>query len=682
MGRRAGTIDWFFAIAIAGASAAIGAEPPDATSEIETVPIAGTSMEEWDRTATALYDALVAESSPRTAVLTARVWLPESARAVPGALRPRSEDVVARAVALAPDDAFVQSVAASDGWYQPNFCGQSPWPDAEVGNLVRLEPDNAGAWRYAVALAHAKGDEADIDDTLSRMAAAPRADDHLVDEIAAWTDLFMREPALGEGAYAEYSEYTYGPADTAMLAAMEHLDTNANADPALKAVCTPDGSSERTWRRIGWCLDAGQRLATQGTSLALRESGVTMLEAVGDTSEAAANARRELDWLNANDANPVRHTLEDDPADMPAALADWHGASSGVAAIRRRLRRLGLPATPPDGWTKQRAEDEQEAKDNAASLAFADYLAAVFADLRASGAPHARVLAIANANYPAELRQMASVRAVPRESDELRAAHAEAVTNRKAEIGRIAAAHADDLRVQWAIARGSEAPEATRTHAIAAIQTTESDNAAAWAVSLETATSDASIDALLARMAAGTHFDLHQVDAMTALLAAMQRHAIPPTVQETGWWKPVRRMVSADEGAKYMAVVMAHVASGTTARVTDLCGVDTPAARRDACIAIGKLLVQKGLDRADVTIGEGILRRLKSNDPADVARVAHVRWWYEVKSRQEWHESVVAYLDDYLATGDEVAALKRNAERRGKVEPPANWHPPKSIGRD
>jgi hypothetical protein len=39
---------------------------------------------------------------------------------------------------------------------------------------------------------------------------------------------------------------------------------------------------------------------------------------------------------------------------------------------------------------------------------------------------------------------------------------------------------------------------------------------------------------------------------------------------------------------------------------------------------------------------------------------------------------VLAYVDDYIATGNEVEALGRYAAKTGKSEPPAGWTPRKT----
>jgi hypothetical protein len=183
-------------------------------------------------------------------------------------------------------------MAADTGSYYSSHCGPTQWPVAEVASLVRLEPDNAGALQYAVALAQAKHDDAALDEALARMASATRADDHLGDEIAEWRKVYMAHPE-GNLALPMWSE---APAsERALLGALNQ--TSYRASPvqfALAQACTPDGDSERTWQRLGWCVDAGVLLAGKGSSFALRDAGLKMLAAAGATPSvvAATGSRR------------------------------------------------------------------------------------------------------------------------------------------------------------------------------------------------------------------------------------------------------------------------------------------------------------------------------------------------------------------------------------------------------
>ncbi|WP_131992547.1 hypothetical protein [Dokdonella fugitiva] len=137
----------------------------------------------------------------------------------------------------------MQWMAADTGSYYSSQCGPTQWPVAEVASLVRLEPDNAGALQYAVALAQAKHDDAALDEALARMASATRADDHLGDEIAEWRKVYMAHPE-GNLVLPMWSE---APAsERALLGALNQ--TSYRASPvqfALAQACTPDGDSER-----------------------------------------------------------------------------------------------------------------------------------------------------------------------------------------------------------------------------------------------------------------------------------------------------------------------------------------------------------------------------------------------------------------------------------------------------
>ncbi|HJT99366.1 MAG TPA: hypothetical protein VJ696_13700 [Rhodanobacteraceae bacterium] len=610
----------------------------------------------------ALYDALIADPSPRTQVLTTTVYVP-SDDATPTALRPKREDVVARAVAFAPDDAFVQWRAAANGNYVNSRCGPTRWPEAEVANLVRLEPDNAGAWLFAVALAEAKGDDAAIDETLSRMAGATRADDHLVDEIAAWTSFYRAHPELGESS----AEDDY-PADLdkASLLAMERLGyTRLGSEDALKQACTPDASSDRTWRRLGWCADAGRVLAEKGTSLALRAAGLAMLKATGEQDEAIDKAERQYDWLDANDANPLQN-FGDGLEDIPAGIGDWRDAKSEIAAIEHRLKRLGLPSTPPPEWHKTDASSQTSDEAKAFEKAYTDYMSAVIGDMRTSASPEARVFA-------ALMNPFAGTGA----GDPKTATPAPASET----IAALAKANAANLKVQWMIASVPLAPDDAKADAIAIVQEAESDNAGAWAFSLaHVRASDPLADTLLQRMAGGKRFDMHEIYGAQTLLDALQRRPMPPELVATMQSFAAASPISPDFLAKTLAMSIAYMSAATPKELSALCNATRAAAgtpRRDACIAIGRLLMRSGTTMLDFGFGESMLRKLDALDGNDAERVRRVRWWADTMRSDAVAspDSVTDYIDEFLASGNEIEALRHRAERLGKAEPPAGWKP-------
>ena len=234
--------------------------------------------EEYARTNIERYDALSASPSPRQQVLAGRIYL-EQEEETPALIRPRRADVVARAVQLAPDDSFVQWMAADQGSYTSSQCGPTKRPEAEVSNLVRLEPDNAAAWRFAVALASAIGDQAGVDDALSRMASASRADDHSIEQLEEWTKAFSATPE--PKITWEHADSDLSNDDHAMLAGLGKIGSAySSVASVVLGVCTMEVDNDRIWKRLGWCADAATTLASRGSSLALREEGLALLAAV------------------------------------------------------------------------------------------------------------------------------------------------------------------------------------------------------------------------------------------------------------------------------------------------------------------------------------------------------------------------------------------------------------------
>ncbi|MGN6518587.1 MAG: hypothetical protein ACTHK2_04085, partial [Dokdonella sp.] len=219
-------------ILVAGIVFALGqglAAASDESLPFDDAPSGDMTPTDYRQVERDLYDALRGAASPRQQVLAGRLYLDEDE--TPSALRPKREEVVAQAARAAPQDAFVQWMAADAGSYYSSQCGPTRWPVAEVASLVRLEPDNAGALQYAVALAQAKQDDAALDEALARMASATRADDHLGDEIAEWRKVYMAHPE-GNLVLPMWSE---APAtERALLGALNQ--TSYRASPVQSAL--------------------------------------------------------------------------------------------------------------------------------------------------------------------------------------------------------------------------------------------------------------------------------------------------------------------------------------------------------------------------------------------------------------------------------------------------------------
>jgi hypothetical protein len=665
-------------LAIAAASMPVVADVYAEQDGDEASANAEAHMESYKRNQLALYDALSTDPSPRFRVLAGRIAIEDDETST--VLRPKSADVVARAAQFAPDDAFVQWVAASEGSYAGSSCGPTHWPETEVANLLRLEPDNAAAWQFGVALAQAKGDKAGVDDALSRMAAASRADDHLTDELAAWTSAFEAHPEITRSAILFWEDAKPTPKQGALIEGLERVrHYYSSGASALASVCKPDAASDRTWQRLGWCADAAKVLAEKGASLELRKQGLDLLAAIGDSSDASAPVQRQYDWLDAHRANPLVK-YEGLPESPDLVLADWQGATSEIAAIERHLRHLGLPMTPPESWTKPvSAEDASDALDEEenrkTAQKYAQYLSALFEDMRTSPQAEQRVFAALRADLLIEVRAFAG---------DTETKTSDVTVSGDEPIAALAESNAGNLKVQWMIAGAPDKriPAETIAAAIVRVQQAEGDNAAAWALSLPKGvdgTPAATVDATLARIAASTHYDTHAMDTMSTMLAAMRNRPLPDELV-AAWGRKSGNAMSADYAAKVMALAMTYASTPVPNGLVTACAISKGSTieetRRNACIASGRLLVEKATTVIGLSFGEAVLRRLNALDEAGADRARHVWWWHSVANSNDKMGEEPPYLDNFIATGNEIEALRLNAEHLGKIDPPANWKSP------
>lgn len=609
-----------------------------------------------------LYDALRGDSSPQVQVLAARVYFPDDGNSeMGGALRPKREDVVSRAVQLAPDDAFVQWMAADSGSYGSNQCGPTRRPEAEVGNLVRLEPDNAGALLYAVALAHAKGDQTALDDALTRMAGAARASDHSGDEIALWRKVYQTVPA------ARRADAMLGDDDASSvpLAALRHAQQRSafrfpSSDSAVEAACKPDAQSERSWQRLGWCADAARLLATKGESLALRELGLKLLSLSGN--QDVADLQRQYEWLKANSANPYANSNAF--LDAPdATLADWRGAPHEIAATERRLERLGRPLAVPAGWNRaDTTEGKDEAANDAAENAWQSYVSELLEDMRGSADVRSRASALS-----ARKRLVGPIGVQP--------ADAQAKASVSDELSELAAANPDDVLVQWlAASSGNDSAGA----ALANLQRLDPDNAATWTLAL--AAADADAKAILWRMASAKRYTEHLGEMMTPWLTAVRKR--PPPADMVASFSELAVSSSAMPSAESLGAMIAFMTAmpGSTGasslaplyRACSGKAEDTSPLRED-CIAAARLLLDSGNTLIAAQVGERLLRKVDAFGPADRERARHLAWWQSQLRDLEDSSEFEAYLTDFLTTGSEIEALRLAAARASKAEPPADW---------
>ena len=312
-----------------------------------------------------------------------------------------------------------------------------------------------------------------------------------------------------------------------------------------------------------------------------------------------------------------------------------------------------------------------DAESRETARAYAAYLSALFEDMRTSPQADQRAFAALRAEV---LWDVLSA------SDDGKTITADVLAARNDLIAELAESNAADLKVQWMIAGAPDnrIAKAITAAAIARVQQAESDNAAAWALSLPNradGASAAAIDATLARMAASTRYDLHMMYPMSTLLEAMHWRPLPEKLV-AAWNRKAANPVSADYAATVMAIAMTYSAAVVPAGFPRVCSkseIQAHEARRDACITSGRLMLEKATTVIGLDFGEGVLRRLDALDAADADRARHVWWWSNLAASNEIEGEQPAYLDELVATGNEIEALRGNAERLGKVDPPANW---------
>lgn len=616
-------------------------------------------MNRYEAAERTLYDTLSMDPSPRTQVLAGRVNLSEKDEATPAALRPKKAEVIAQAAQRDTGDAFVQWMAASQGSYFSSQCGPTVWPEAEVANLVRLEPDNAAAWQFAVALAAAKGSQSGVDDALAQMASAPMADDHYSDELAAWKDVYSTHPELVPSRDDEDEDAAAPSPSSPLFAALQRVGwRNQPAASALETVCKPDAENEITWQRAAWCADAATVFATRGTSLQLRKQGLSLLVVVGDRSPEVADLQRTQTWLSENTASPAGNWRAADDNDADRA-ADWRGNANDVVATERRLKRLGQPLTAPMGWVSP--EDQQASDERAAMTAWQTHLRSLVAAMRESrdaDTQAAAALAVSTIGQfaGASTAQTASGGITAEANPTQEMANADAARA----LSVLVHAHPERPLVQWLAAGSLQLKVDARADAIANLQRLEPDNAAAWALSLDAKVDDS--DALR-RAAGGSHFDSHTSELLRVWLDAVTAYPPPPEVADKLRAREPFAAMSTDESALIgIAATMAFTAIEGTApvAVSRRCSPASAGAKpadREPCIALARVMLHAGTSVLTELFGEVALRKFDALEPADVSLAAEIRN-AEVASTSFDGAALARYVREYVASGSEITAMR------------------------
>jgi len=328
---------------------------------------------------------------------------------------------------------------------------------------------------------------------------------------------------------------------------------------------------------------------------------------------------------------------------------------------------LAIAAATPSLEAATVAASDHAAPEPATDRAYAEYMATVLDDMQTSAAPEQRVFALL---YGPTLRS------------------AEKITTTTPAAGRalaaLADANPDNAKIQWMMAAANApdqvSPDA-KASAIARLQASETDNAAAWALSLSAdakSGGDESMDATLERMAASTRYDSHLHYAGSVLLDAERLHPLSAEILALMSKKP-DEAVNQDAAMKVAAMSITAATMAVPIDAFKACkppkGESLSKFRQDACVAIGRLLVHRSTDIISVGFGRGILRKLDALDAADAERFRQVWWWNGLIVADMNENAISEELGDYYATGNEIEAARKAAQKKGRPEPPADWSP-------
>jgi hypothetical protein len=263
---------------------------------------------------------------------------PKPSRTI-GSPTPRADGDLFRAAQAAPNDALVR-------WLVANYADTSTAEGAAhravaIDASKRIEPDNGATWMQALADAERRGDVAAVDDALTQMAQARRFNDHFIDIVHAWVDVYDRHPpptSLTDVYDAGFVAAFARAAATAMPGYRVLLET-----------CKPPVTDSTPFEPAASCTAIGHTMLDRGDTLIARSLGFAILRDLGVASDADRTAKRNIEWYVAN---ATHGTGEDGEArDALAHESDWRRMDDEIDVAKSALHRAGLPTEAPEGWT-------------------------------------------------------------------------------------------------------------------------------------------------------------------------------------------------------------------------------------------------------------------------------------------------------------------------------------------
>lgn len=243
--------------------------------------------------------------------------------------------------------------------------------------------------------------------------------------------------------------------------------------------------------------------------------------------------------------------------------------------------------------------------------------------------------------------------------------------------------------------------------ALAQLQRAEAYNAALWLMSLRNAVDrkdETATDAAIARLASSTYYDDHAVELLKAQLALFRSH--PPPAEffaaiarlDSGW--RLNGVFTTDAAPYYQnQYPFANIGINNLffmqvdAGMHELFVVcvqqpDRSTARKEACVKIGRLLAARSRRVAVRDDGSKLLSEINDFEDEDVARARVQAWiaskYFEIHPRVQGSRPFVsdeiAFIDDWIESGDEFEAMYRAVVRAGKpLQPPEDFQLNKAL---
>ena len=328
---------------------------------------------------------------------------------------------------------------------------------------------------------------------------------------------------------------------------------------------------------------------------------------------------------------------------------------------------VSVPAYAADASAGDGADEATDPQAEAAARAWTDYQQAVASGLAASPDP----------------RDWALAAVFDRMAIELPASRSNG--DGSALLRRALAAAGDDTVVLWVVALGDSANGELRGRALQRLRVREPGNAAVWLADLTDATrrnDNTAVRAALTQIAVSATFASHQSDVLRALIDAYRRFPPPAELLSVDSAHPL----SADGFARVSATAISEaIGLPGFQPLVNACRIDTTSGRnveRSAdCAAAGRLLATHADTLLATHMGQAVLRAAKTYSDDDVRTARAGDWIYTqftaTLPTEEDATSLArfaAYQDDWIATGNELEAMRRAAQRAGIAsQPPDGW---------